>query len=170
MEKEDDGLLGFSVEKMQQDLQIQDTDLNSCMSEQASLYGYYSVLYAKAQLSADRAKNHVEVLKARKNAALRNAKTGRGVKFTEAQLESEVLRSEEVVNAMDKAATTRMRAALIKEALEAFRQRRDMLVQKGKSRLEELKGELYLKGKTDETAMERMKRMQEAIKGSGTDG
>ncbi|GAL23042.1 hypothetical protein JCM19235_1343 [Vibrio maritimus] len=62
---------------------------------------------------------------------------------------------------MDKANKAKMRALIIKEGLEAFRQRRDMLVQKGKSRLEELKGELYLKGKVaDETPRQRIERIK----------
>lgn len=156
---------GFSAEQLRRDLQIRDSDLDGCMTEQASLYGYYSVLFAKAQFEADHAKIQVDIVKAKKSAALRNAKAGRGVKYTEAQIEAETLRSEEYIQATHKANLTRMRATILKEGLEAFKQRRDMLVQKGKVRLEDLKGELYLKGKTEgETAAQRIARIMESKK------
>ena len=158
----------FSSDQLRKDLQIRDSDLDGCMTEQASLYGYYATLYAKAQYEADRAKNQIEVIKAKRYAALRNAKTGRGAKFTEAQLEAEVLRSVDVINAHDKANRAKMRATIIREGLEAFKQRRDMLVQKGKARLEDLKGELYLRGKTGEGETARQ-RMDKALRGAKDD-
>lgn len=157
----------FSPSQLRKDLEIRDTDLDGCMTEQASLYGYYSTLYAKAQYEADRSKSQAELVRAKKYVSLRNAKTGRGVKFTEPQLEAEVLRSAEYIEACNKANLARMRATMIKEGLEAFKQRRDMLVQKGKARLEDLKGELYLKGKSDdarETREQRISRIREQEK------
>ncbi|EGR3221676.1 hypothetical protein N7I40_004046 [Vibrio parahaemolyticus] len=155
----------FSAEQLRKDLQIRDSDLDGCMTEQASLYAYYSTLYAKAQYEADHAKSQVEVLRAKKYSTLRNAKAGRGVKFTEAQLEAEVARSADVIEAINKANLARMRATIIKEGLEAFKQRRDMLVQKGKARLEERKGELYLKGvESEETHAQRIERIKRESK------
>ena len=160
VEKAVDDESGFSAARLRRDLEIRDSDLDGCMTEQASLYAYYATLYAKAQYEADHAKSQVEVVRAKKYASLRNAKAGRGVKFTEAQLEAEVLRSEAVIEAQNKANLARMRATIIREGLEAFKQRRDMLVQKGKARLEESKGELYLKGvEGAETAAQRRRRL-----------
>ncbi|EOB4971311.1 hypothetical protein [Vibrio fluvialis] len=158
--EEKKGVSGFSTEQLRRDLEIRDADLDGCMTEQASLYGYYSILYARAQLEADHAKIQVEIIKAKKSAALRNAKAGRGLKYTEAQIEAETLRSEDFINATHKANLTRMRATILKEGLEAFKQRRDMLVQKGKARLEDLKGELYLKAKATPDAESRLERIQ----------
>ena len=152
----------FSAEQLRKDLQIRDADIDGCMTEQASLYGYYSTLYAKAQFEADHAKTYVEILRAKKYAAFRNAKSGRGLKFSEAQLDAEVTRSVEYLEATQKANLAKMRASIIKEGLEAFKQRRDMLVQKGKFRLEDLKGELYLKGveSDGETRQQRIDRIK----------
>lgn len=139
---------GFTVEQLRIDLSIDEHNLDSAMTEQASLYGYYSVLYAKAQMEADHAKNRADVAKARAYKDIRSRLISKGAKFSEALLEAEVMVHEGYQDALDLAAKYKMQAEMLRQALEALKQRRDMLVQKGKSSLEERRGELFLKGKS----------------------
>lgn len=135
----------FSAETLRRDLAINDADLDTSMTEQAGLYGYYSALYAKAQYEADMAKNRVEIAKARAYKDVRSRLISKGAKFSEALLEAEVILHPDYQDASEMAAKYRMQAEMLRQGLEALKQRRDMLVQKGKSRLEELRGELFLK-------------------------
>ena len=136
----------FSAETLRRDLAINDADLDSAMTEQAGLYGFYSMQYAKAQFEADQAKIRAEVAKARAHKDVRSRLISKGAKFSEALLEAEVTLHPEYQDALELSAKYRMRAEMLRQSLEALKQRRDMLVQKGKSRLEELRGEVYLRG------------------------
>lgn len=154
---------GFSVEQLRKDLSISDADIDGAMTEQAGLYGYYSSLYAHAQYKADVAENRAKVAKARAYKDVRSRLIAKGAKFSEALLEAEVMLHPDYHDALEMAAKYQMKAELCKQALEALRQRRDMLVQKGKSRLEELKGDLFLKGRTAEMDLEEKKRKTRAL-------
>lgn len=137
----------FSPRQLRDDLSIDEHNLDSSMTTQAGLYGYYSMLYAKAQLEADHAKNRAEVAKARAYKDIRSRLIGKGAKFSESLLDAEVTLNERYQDALELAAKYKMQAEMLRQALEALKQRRDMLVQKGKIRLEEGRGELFLKGR-----------------------
>lgn len=159
------------AEQIAKDISIRDSDLDGCMTEQASLYAYYSSLYAKASIDASRAKNRAEMEKARAYKRHRNKLIAKGIKFTESMLEAEILLDDAYQESLELANAYRYQEMIAKEALEAFKQRRDMLVQKGKSALEELKGELFLKGKVgdyDSRAAERQEKMRAALDKTGT--
>jgi hypothetical protein len=158
----------FSVEQLRKDLSINDADIDGAMTEQAGLYGYYSSLYAHAQYKADTAENRAKVAKARAYKDVRSRLIAKGAKFSEALLEAEVMLHPDYQNALELTAKYQMKAELCKQALEALRQRRDMLVQKGKSRLEELKGDLFLKGRTSEMDLEEKKRKMRAAMGESS--
>lgn len=137
----------LSVDQVRKDLSIDDNNLDGCMTEQAGLYAYYAAMYVSLQHQADRAKIASEVARAKTYKRHRNRLIARGTKFSEAMLDAEVNSDDEYIDAQNIAAKYRMRSALAKESLEAFKQRRDMLVQKGVAKREEMKGELYVKSK-----------------------
>lgn len=136
-------------EQLAEDVSIRDSDLSGCMTEQASLYAHYSSLYASAMLNASRAKIKADIARAEAYKRHRNRFIAKGVKFTESMLEAEVMMDSAYQEALELANVLKYQETLCKEGLEAFKHRRDMLVQKGKSALEELKGELFMKSKED---------------------
>jgi len=159
----------FSVEQLRKDLSISDADIDGAMTAQAGLYGFYSTLYAHAQYKADMAENRAKVAKAKAYKEIRSRLMAKGAKFSEALLDAEVMLHPTYQDALEVQYKYQMKAELCKQALEALRQRRDMLVQKGKSRLEELKGELYLRGKTADLDLEEKKDKIRRLRGSEED-
>ena len=140
----------LSTIQLREDLSINDADLDGEMSQQAGLYGHYASLSAMAHLQADKAKIRVEVTRAKCYRLHRNRIIAKGQKPTEPQIEAEVMCDETYIAALELHATYKMQAAMVKEALEALKQKRDMLVQKGVAKREELKGELFIKNKEKE--------------------
>ena len=154
------------MEQLREDVSINDADLDGCMTTQASLYAHYASLYAKATYDANTFKVRADIAKAKAYKSLRSRFIAKGSKYTEALLEAEVMLHEEYQQALELYNKYRMSEMLCKEALEALKQRRDMLVQKGKSSLEERKGELFLKGPETLSRQERERLMAEAVKRS----
>lgn len=151
-------------EQLREDVSINDADLDGCMTEQASLYAHYASLYSKAAYDANRAKVRSDIARAKAYKELRNRFIAKGTKYTEALLESEVTLHPDYIEAQEVYNKYKWAEMMAKEALEALKQRRDMLVQKGKSTLEERKGELYLKGKiNEESPEERRNRIATAL-------
>lgn len=139
--------------KVKADVSINDADLDGAMSEQAGLYVHYSSIFASAQYEADMAKNRAELAKATAYKRHRNRATARGIKVSEAMLEAEVQLDTEYQEALKVAAQSKLKSELARQVLEAFKQRKDMLVQKGVARRVELQGETFVKsleGKKEE--------------------
>lgn len=150
------------MEQLREDVSINDADLDGCMTTQAALYAHYAALYAKATFDANTAKTRADIARAKAYKELRSRFIAKGVKYTEALLEAEVMLHEGYQSALELYNKYRMSEMLCKEALEALKQRRDMLVQKGKSSLEERKGELYLKVGDTMSHQERLRLLSEA--------
>ncbi|MGI1988649.1 hypothetical protein [Shewanella glacialipiscicola] len=140
----------LSTIQLREDLSINDADLDGEMSQQSGLYGHYASICAMAHLQADKAKIRAEVARAKCYRLHRNRIIAKGQKPTEPQIEAEVMCDETYIAALELHATYKMQASLVKEALEALKQKRDMLVQKGVARREELKGDLFIKTKERE--------------------
>lgn len=130
--------------KLKKDISFSEHDLDGAMTEQASLYSYYSSLSAKAQLQTDRAKHSMEIIEARLYHQYRNKH--KGEKITESFIQKMVMIDKKYVAAVKRYNDAKMIGSLCKEATESFRHRRDMLTQISKWRLEENKGEMFLKG------------------------
>jgi hypothetical protein len=127
----------FSPEELQKDLAFSNADLTSAMMQQAALYAHYATLAAKFQKIADTKELVVEITESKVDKALRDAAAQAGEKITEAALSKAVKLNKEYIQAVN----------LCRHALEAFKQRRDMLVQIGVAQREEMKGELFIKGR-----------------------
>jgi hypothetical protein len=133
--------------ELRKDTSINPLDLSDGMMQQASLFSHYGELAAKAARQVDDVKLLLENTEAAVYRKLRDDFAGRGEKVTEAQLEKLVTRHEQVI-AMKKALNeAKQIEAVAKTAVEALRQRKDMLVQLGAHEREELKGELIMRGR-----------------------
>ncbi|CDT53695.1 conserved hypothetical protein [Vibrio coralliirubri] len=131
--------------QLKKDVSFSDHDLDEAMAKQASLYSYYGTQAAKAQLQSDRAKNDMEIVEAKLYHEIRNK--NKGEKVTESFISKGVMIDKRYRAAVKRYNDARMIADMAKQATEALKHRRDMLVQCSKHQLEEFKGELFLKSK-----------------------
>tara|TARA_B100002049_G_scaffold198966_1_gene157049 strand:- start:1010 stop:1522 length:513 start_codon:yes stop_codon:yes gene_type:complete len=127
--------------KLKEQVAFSDVDIDTAMMQQASLYSYYGNIYAQAQHQADRFKTHMTHVRARVAHAVREDAAEGGKKVTENMVEERIILHPDYIQAAKLANDSRMIAEMARNALEAFKQRRDMLVQVGKRQLEEMKGQ-----------------------------
>lgn len=128
------------------DLGYSPLTLDNAYMEQASRFLEYSSLAAAAAKQVDDLKLLLEQAEARVYRKLRDEIVGKGEKVTEAQLEKMVAVHETVVKFKKALNEAKQVEAVAKGAVEAFKQRRDMLIQHGASERTERQGELRLKG------------------------
>ncbi len=127
--------------QLKRDLAFSVNDLTSAMMQQASMFSHYGVLAAEASRQVDVVKMLLENTEAAVYQKERDAMAAAGEKPTEALLEKRVARHPRVIS-MKRALNEAKRVEAIgKTAMEAFRHRRDMLVQQGLISREEMKGE-----------------------------
>jgi len=132
----------IDAKQLKRDLAINPLDLDTAQMEQASLFAHYGELAANAAHQTDVVELLLETTEAAVYKLLRDNAAAAGEKVTEAQLEKLVSRHARVIS-MKKALNEAKRVeAMGKTALEAFRQKRDMLMQQGATQREERKGEL----------------------------
>lgn len=126
------------------DLAFSHGDLSSAMMAQASLATHYGMIAAKATRQTNDLELSLEVAEAKVYRNLRDVSASAGEKVTEAQLAKNVAIHPTIV-ALHKALNEAKQVeAQAKTAVEAFRQRRDMLVQAGLLSREEMKGEVSI--------------------------
>jgi hypothetical protein len=132
----------LNVDTFQDDLEIDDRDLNHAFMRQASLFAYYAAIHVRAMRKEARTKLLLEIEEAKVAKAIRDKMVAEGTKTTEKQIEQEVSRTPSYIKAVNAYNEAKANTALAVSAVEAFRQRRDMLIQLGANQREELKGEV----------------------------
>lgn len=135
-----------SASQLAKDTSFDLASINDAYLTQAGLYAYYAEQAMNAQKQADRVKLSLEVLEAKLDRKFRDAAVADGKKITEKQIENQIRLTTDWVRASARYSEARAIAVLAREALEALKQRRDMLIQAGKAQLEERKGELRVHG------------------------
>lgn len=130
--------------QLKKDLSYSLADLSSAMVDQASLFAHYGTLAARASRQVDDVKFLLETVEARTYRKKRDVLVTKGDKFTEKQLENAVATDPEVVRFKRALNEAKQIEASAKIAAEAFRHRRDMLVQQGLISREEMKGEVSI--------------------------
>lgn len=156
------------IDQMRKDMTFSPTDLTSAMMDQAALYAHYGVLAAKASRQVDDVKLLLENVEAKVYRRLRDDAAASGAKLTEAQLEKSVALNDHVIAYRRALNESKQIEAIAKTAVEAFKHRRDMLIQQGLISREEMKGELSIAAKRQNeeeinSLKDRyMKRLQEA--------
>jgi hypothetical protein len=148
----------FDTTRFNDDLQIDRMDLSNAFANQASLFAYYAERHAVMLRQEARMKLKVEIARAKAYRAIRDEAVANKEKKTEGQIEAEVLRNTEYITSVFHHNEAKSLLALAHSAMEAFKQRRDMLVQLGASEREELKGDLAMRSRQDrETGMARVR-------------
>lgn len=119
-------------------------DLSGGMMSQASLFAHYGVLSARAAKQVDDCKLLLENAEAKVYRLLRDKYTAAGTKVTEAMLEKEVSVHPTVVQFKKALNEAKQVESITKIYVEAFRHRKDMLVQEGAQQRKEMDGETYV--------------------------
>jgi len=134
--------MDLDPEELKRDLSFSQADIDTAMYEQASLSAHYGVLAAQAQQAVSRSKVRLKTIVARVSKEMRANYAIKGTKITENQLNNEVAADSRVAAVEMEVVNAQYDADMARSAFEAFKQRRDMLVQISKTRLEEYRGEL----------------------------
>lgn len=134
--------------QLKRDLAYSEADLGTAMSQQASLFAHYGQLAAQASHQVDVVKMLLESTEAAVYKLERDAAAKAGTKVTEVLLEKIVSRHSHVISMKKALNKAKQIEAMGKTAVEAFRHRRDMLVQRGLISREEMKGQLSIGAKS----------------------
>lgn len=134
----------IDAEQLKVDLTYTTADLSTAMMQQSALFSHYGVLAAKAAQQVDAIKLVLEATEANVYKVVRSTLIATGDKPTEAQLEKLVNSHDKIVAIKRALARAKYIEALGKTASEAFRHRRDMLVQHGLISREEMRGDLRI--------------------------
>lgn len=134
--------------KLKTDLSFSINDLSDAMVSQASLFAYYGTIAAEASRQVDNLKMNLEVVESTVNRLIRDGLVKGGVKVTESMIDKSVQTNGRVVALKRALNEARQIESNAKTALEAFRHRRDMLVQMGLISREEMKGDLSIGRRT----------------------
>lgn len=129
---------------IQRDLAFNTSNMDKAFTSQAGLYFRYGELSARVTRSYEDMKLKIGILESKIYTELRASMENEKKKPTEALLEKNIKLDPRYQKAMVKLNNLRHLASIAKETLEAFKQKRDMLIQKGADIREEMKGNLHL--------------------------
>ena len=128
------------------DLKFTDATLKDAFIDQAGLFAYYASKEAQAAYQTDKQKQALEIVEARVDHEIRQDAADQGTKITEGKITSGIRLNASYQKALEGYNQAKMIQNLAKAATEAFKQRRDMLIQCGADAREELKGSLRMSG------------------------
>ena len=142
-------------------------NLSNAMIEQASLFAHYGTLAAKASKQVDDLKLFLEITESKVYRLIRDKAVKDGTKLTEVQLEKQVSIYEKVLEFKRALNEAKQVEAISKVAVEAFRHRKDMIVQQGALNREEMRGELSMSARNSndsnrEAILERLKNLPQS--------
>lgn len=124
--------------QLKADVAFNATDLDGMWSTQAGLYVRYGVIAARAEHQANAFKNRMSIIEAELGKEAREELPKTGVKVTEGTVKEFVASHPSMLEAFENHNKAVLIHNLAKTALEAFRQRRDMIVQASKHHLEQM--------------------------------
>lgn len=131
--------------KLRADLEVDEHSIDDAMFKQSGLTAFYGELLADAQEQLSRAKLRLETTEAMLYKTYRKvALADKENKATEKSLAADVAADRRMITAKKDVILAQEEVDRVKIAVEALKQRRDMLVQLNKNQLEDMKGELRL--------------------------
>lgn len=134
----------IDVDQYRKDIDPDNLDLSYSMMRQAGLFAYYSTQAAKAQHQMDKMEQMEEIVMARLDRKERDTASAAGTKITEAQIKALIALEPKAIAVRSAVNRAREIASICKSSADAFRHRRDMLIQLAFNGREEKKGELRL--------------------------
>lgn len=141
--------MSFDPKQFHDDVAIDRNKLSDAFANQASLFAAYAEYNFAAMSKEMRAKVTLDLIIANNDKRIREEAIAAGTKITEKVIEAELDRSPEVVKAKLAHNDAKGMAAFVHLSLDAFKQRRDMLIQLGADGREEMKGDLRMRAQTD---------------------
>lgn len=130
--------------ELKKDLTYSPNDLSDAMMQQAGLFAHYAEIHANAERQVDDLKLLLEAAESRVYRELRDIYTVTKEKVTEAFLEKEVAAHKNIRTIKLALNEAKQIAAIAKGGVEAFRHRKDMLVQNGATERQEREGEMRM--------------------------
>lgn len=130
--------------QIKRDLAFDHSNMDESYISQAGLYFHYAEVSARVNRLLEDTKLRLGILEAEIYTELRDEAEKSKQKITEALLDKKIKLDLRYRRMSSKLNNVRHLAAIAKETLEAFKQKRDMLIQKGADIREEMKGSLYL--------------------------
>lgn len=127
-------------EQFKKDATFSDANIDGAMTEQSGLFAYYAVQAAQAAKQEGVLKLKREIMEAKVAKQMRDEAAEEGKKITETQIAKDLILDPRVMQAHLNYNEAKAQAQLSRDALEAMKHRRDMLVQRGVSEREERKG------------------------------
>ena len=131
---------------------ISEVNIDSCMFEQASLRAYYGQQAAMAEAQASRMKAKFETIEASLYDEHRKAFAASGEKTTEKMVENAVKMDRRWLSAKNLVIEAESIASINKNLVMSLSDRKDMLIQIGADRREEMKGALRITEKEELSA------------------
>jgi hypothetical protein len=158
----------YEAEQAHQDLREFSPDINLDLMRQPGLFAYYSSLLAKAESQYDRIKHARDVLEAKLDRKYRAdlSKEDPSKKVTESQVKAAITVDENMRKVEGLVRDAKEQVMHLKAVAEAFKQRRDSLMQLAFNLREEGKGQIRVMAKTG--AANRDERVAALKKGLGS--
>jgi hypothetical protein len=122
------------------------SDIDKGIIEQSSLFAYYAQQAYLSAVKADKMKIQLEAKEALKDKEIRDAAIESGSKITEKAIEGEISRDPTIMRLKLTYSEAKANANMMRDMLEAFKQRASMLMQLGSARREEMKGQMRVMG------------------------
>lgn len=128
------------------DVEIDQNNLSLMFMRHAGLAAFYGAEHAKAAFQENRIKLRLEVEAAKLSKEIRERLLAEGGKSTEKQIEAELMTTPSYIKLVQLHLEAKAKTHLLSTAVDAFKQRRDMLVQLGAQARDEMKGEMRMSG------------------------
>lgn len=147
----------FDPRQLKKDLAFSENNLDDAFISQAGMFAHYSGLAHRAARRYDQLVQQEKLVYAMLDQEVRQGAADAGEKITEAAIKNRILLDSRHRKIIERMLDAKAVAAMTKDGCEAFKQRRDMLIQVGANMREEFKGEARLKAAraTTEDAKER---------------
>lgn len=133
-------------EQVRNDVAFNELTIQEDYMKQAALVAYYSTIAHRAAERLEKAKAKLDLVEALVDNELRMEAVNSGEKITEALVAKRIKLDGRYQAAQTKVIEARTLAGVTKDAMEALRHKRDMLIQVGADIREEMKGGLRMKG------------------------
>lgn len=137
--RRDVGDEGFN-EQMMRDVTFSPEDIDTAMIDQAGLFAFYADQSRIASKRADNLKLKLSIVEAEVDKEIRDQVAADGKKITEKAIDKEILRHVKYIKAAMAYNDAKSVAQMIRDVLESFKQRKDMLIQIGVAKREERQG------------------------------
>lgn len=118
----------FDLDALYPDLRVDPTHIIQQLTEQPSVYGYWSVLSEEADVILFSKKRKLERIEADLDEKLRKEARDEGEKVTETIIQRRILREDEYQDAMDAMVEARRNAAYLGRLVRALEQRLSVLI------------------------------------------